>query len=271
MDFEIDVFQGAFEDNLSEIRSRCSGFTFTFIDPTGWNLRSQEIADFLSVVKGDFLLNFMEHPISRHNSYARVRDSFGRFLAEPRWFEKLDVVEGNDARVQSIIELLKRRLRELGAARYLPDFPIIQPRTSRVQMRLVLGTHHPDGVEVFRDVQHKLESEYLMIRRSKRDGHKQSSLFSDEQLNEIELGGRGIGGEKSIAEAREAFRLLVSEMKRPTEFFDLAVRIMEKIPVRLTNMKDIAVQLRKEGFLDYPTKPRVTKPRKDSPIRRAAS
>jgi len=46
---DIHVFEGAFEDRLADIAAVCrGGFTFTFIDPTGFNLRSLEIAAFLA-------------------------------------------------------------------------------------------------------------------------------------------------------------------------------------------------------------------------------
>ena len=43
--FEISVFPGTFEDNLHNVSAACKdGFTFTFIDPTGWN--SGPVLDF---------------------------------------------------------------------------------------------------------------------------------------------------------------------------------------------------------------------------------
>ncbi|ABA06089.1 conserved hypothetical protein [Nitrobacter winogradskyi Nb-255] len=65
-DFDIKVFSGAFEDNLSGIQAACSdvrdSFTFTFIDPTGWNVDSRPIFSFLKDLRGEVLFNFMsEH------------------------------------------------------------------------------------------------------------------------------------------------------------------------------------------------------------------
>ena len=43
-EFDIHVFEGSFEDHLDSIASVCrDGFTFTFIDPTRWDIRAQEV------------------------------------------------------------------------------------------------------------------------------------------------------------------------------------------------------------------------------------
>lgn len=82
--FEIHVFHGSFEDHLDGIASVCrGGFTFTFIDPTGWNIRSEPVFQFLQAQGGEFLLNFMAEHVNRHAEYPKVAASFGRFLADP--------------------------------------------------------------------------------------------------------------------------------------------------------------------------------------------
>ena len=54
-DFEIHIFPGLFEDNLDKISKVLpNGFTFTFIDPTGWNIRSQDVFSFLLKQNGEF-------------------------------------------------------------------------------------------------------------------------------------------------------------------------------------------------------------------------
>ena len=84
--FEIHVFHGSFENHLGNIASACGdGFTFTFIDPTGWNIRSEPVFEFLREQKGEFLINFMAEHVNRHAEFPKVAASFGRFLADPGW------------------------------------------------------------------------------------------------------------------------------------------------------------------------------------------
>ena len=40
------------------------------------------------------------------------------------------------------------------------------PKKERVKMRLILGTHSPKGLEVFRDVQEKVEKQEMEMRHN---------------------------------------------------------------------------------------------------------
>ena len=83
---EIHVFEGKFEDNLEEIERRIpDGFTFTFIDPTSWVVRTEELCRFLKSRKGEFLFNFMTEEISRHCENEIVAGQFGDLLGDPNW------------------------------------------------------------------------------------------------------------------------------------------------------------------------------------------
>ena len=74
--FEIQVFHGAFEDHLDEVAAACGNdFTFTFIDPTGWSIRSGPILEFLRKQNGEFLLIhpliFQPHITANTSRYTR--------------------------------------------------------------------------------------------------------------------------------------------------------------------------------------------------------
>lgn len=266
---EIEVFAGDFEDNLDAIRARCEGFTFSFIDPKGWNLRSAEIASFLASVRGDFLLNFMEHPVSRHNSYEKVRASFARLLDDAEWHLKIDTAHNALPRETQILALLKKRLKAQAAAKYMPDFPILKPSVNRVQMRLVLGTHHFKGVEVFRTVEDKLQQVQLTLRRNVSEGGAML-LLSDDQMNQVELGKAGVGSVANRAAASTMCRELMSSIDGEVTLENLAARVMEAIPLRLTHMKDVATGLRNDGFLTFQLQGTARKPSEETKIRRAA-
>ena len=126
--FEIGVFHGSFEDNLDGVSNVChDGFTFTFIDPTGWNIRSNLVLDFLKNQKGEFLLNFMAEHVNRHVEYSQVAASFGRFLADPDWEDQFSALPSDWGNERKVLSLLKRKIRSTGAAKYVPDFPILKP------------------------------------------------------------------------------------------------------------------------------------------------
>ena len=85
-------------------------------------------------------------------------------------------------------------MREAGVATYLPDMEIRRPDQNRIKMRLILGTHNPKGVEVFRDIQNTVKKEEIKIRHAiEIKNSEQGSLFSIDQLIECEDRNYGVG------------------------------------------------------------------------------
>lgn len=260
-DFEIHVFEGRFEDNLDRVAAVIpDGFTFTFIDPTGWDIRSEDIFGFLRGRKGEFLLNFMADHINRHTEHPPVEESFGRLLADPQWMSKfsaLPVGAGNEYRM---LHLLKQRIREERLAIYLPDFSIMLPRENRLKMRLVLGTKSEKGLEVFREVDRTVEREEIKLRSSLQCGDPaQVSLFSDDDLAAFAQGVKGVGCPKykSLAEER-----IVEFLKshRCSGFRVAALHAMSEVPIRMTDAKDVVNDMRKRGVLTFDLEPGKKKP-----------
>ena len=106
--YEVHVFHGLFEEHLDKIATVCrDGFTFTFIDPTGWKVRSAPVLEFLRKQRGEFLLNFMAEHVNRHAEFSKVSDSIGRFLADPDWegeFYRLPSFSNNEQRVMHLLK-----------------------------------------------------------------------------------------------------------------------------------------------------------------------
>lgn len=149
-EFDIQVFQGSFEDNIDEVAAACrEGFTFTFIDPTGWNIESDKVFSFLKNLNGEFLFNFMAEDINRHAGWEGVSESVGRFLANPAWRQEFIDLPIDWSNERKILNLLKKKIKEAGVATWLPEMSILRPREHRVKMRLLLGTHHVLGEKYF--------------------------------------------------------------------------------------------------------------------------
>ena len=260
-EFDIQVFQGSFEDNIDEIAAACrGGFTFTFIDPTGWNIESEKVFSFLRNLKGEFLFNFMAENINRHAGWERVSESVGRFLADPAWKQEfLDLSDGW-SNERKILHLLKKKMKEAGVATYLPEMGILRPRDHRVKMRLLLGTHRALGVEVFRTVQKKVETEAVSTRqRIAVEQSGQRSLFPDSQLVEIEANRDGVGCPKYIERATEMLCCIVNQTPG-IGYENLTGMVMELVPVRTPDLNKIAVALRNAGRLKFDLPPRKRRP-----------
>ena len=261
--FEIHVFHGSFENHLDKIASVCrDGFTFTFIDPTGWNIRSEPVLEFLRGQKGEFLINFMAEHVNRHAEYSKVAASFGRFLADPDWERDFNALPQDWNNEERVLCLLKRKVKEARAATYLPDFPILKPREDRVKMRLMLGTHSPKGLEVFRDVQAKVEHAEIETRGRLRDSsNHQVRLFSDDEIATIHQETTGIGCSRYQREAEAHVEDFLSG-RRTAAFGTVATEILEETPIRLTQLRRLLDAMKRRGIVTFnlPSRKRVPQP-----------
>ena len=255
--FGIQAFHGRFEDNIEEIQKHLGGgFTFTFIDPTGWNIDCQRIFDFLKQNKGEFLINFMSEDIGRHVSFDKVSESFGRFLVNPEWreeYNQLLEVSGRSSE-ECVLFLFKRTMKEAGIANYLPDLKIQKPNQNRLKMRLILGTKHPEGVKVFRDVHRKVKASEIDMRTQ--------GLF--EEFIKMRQDLEGVGSPQHEKEAKE--KIIELLQNKSICFKDIMIQVLELIPIRETQVKDLCVDLKKERVIEFTLPPRTRKPQDETMI-----
>ena len=259
--FEIHVFPGTFEDNLHYVAAACKGgFTLTFIDPTGWNVDSGPVLEFLSRRRGEVLLNFMAEDINRHVGYEGVSRSVGRFLAAPDWKDEFNALPKDWSNEKRILHLLKKRMKMVNAAQYVPDFPILKPRENRVKMRLLLGTRSAHGVDAFREAQWKVERTQIKMRHCiRREESGFSTLFSDEDIAKLEQVSAGIGCPEFQREAREFMLNRLSEPKSLL-FKNIAIDTMEAVPIRKTQIKDLLREMQSQGRVAFTLPGRKIKP-----------
>ena len=258
--FEIRVFHGLFEEHLNDISDVCKdGFTFTFIDPTGWDIRSEPILEFLRKQNGEFLLNFMAEPIHRHARYEGVSDSFGRFLADPKWENQFNALSLNQGTEERVLFLLKEKIRKTGAARYVPDFPIANPSKNRVKMRLLLGTHSSKGLEVFRNVQKKVEQQAIRLRN---ENQQQISLFTADEIVALEQKRAGIDCPKFCNKAEERIIKHLQAGKKTFEY--IAIDVLEHVQMRRTRIKDLVKDMKSNNIIHYDLPSRRKKPQDDT-------
>lgn len=264
--FEIHIFSGSFEDNLIGIAKAChDGFTFTFIDPTGWDIRSDQVFEFLRALRGEFLLNFMAEHVNRHAGWDQVSASFGRFLADPDWRDEFAELPSRLSNEERVLMLLKRKIKSSGAATYLPDIPILKPRENRIKMRLILGTHSRKGLEVFRDVHDKVELSEIQTRNT----------ISEQESNQL---GFWSGAEESVSQQRAigvgsalqqhaSQQIVIDALAQGSaRFDDLAVLVMEPQAMRLTQTKDLLNAMRRRGLVTFDLPGKTKKPQPDTRI-----
>lgn len=264
--FEIHVFPGRFEENLVEIARVCrDGFTFTFIDPTGWDIRSGAVFEFLRTSRGEFLLNFMAEHVNRHAGWDQVATSFGRFLADPDWQEEFAALPPTLSNEQRVLLILKRKIKASGAAAYVPDIPIMKPRETRIKMRLLLGTNSIKGLEVFRDVHKKVELTEIQTRTDiLKNQSDQIDFWSSVETSESQQRAIGVGSTSQ----KDASRALVMErLALGSARFDiLAAHVMENHAMRLTDTKDLLVSMHRQNLARFELVGGAKKPQPDTVV-----
>lgn len=265
--FEIHVFEGAFEDNLEKISKVLpNGFTFTFIDPTGWDIRSGEVFNFLKAQGGEFMLNFMADHINRHSMFSKVSASFGRFLDEPEWERQFYEMPEHWPNELRMLKLLKRKMKSSGIATYIPDFSIMVPRKERLKMRLILGTNSAKGLEVFRDIQGKVERQEIELRNQLRDEQNPTiSLFSESDIAAMQQEEKGVGCRRYQELAK---KLIQDHLRRERvdTFNSIAINVMDDLPMRMTQVKDLLKEMKKSGLVSYDLPSKKRTPQSDTRI-----
>lgn len=263
--FDIHVFHGPFEENILEIEKVCGdGFTFSFIDPTGWDIDSERIFAYLKRRQGDAIINFMSNDINRFPNFESVSEAYGRLLADPAWksdFERMPTELSNE---EKILRIFKRKLKQSKAASFAPDMIIQDRLADRIKMRLILTTNAVQGLELFRNVQAKVEQQEIAVRDKTKRGNAQS-LFSDELIAKMHQDAFGVGC-KSNKEMAERYIGVLLEKHGSLQFQKISNFILERIPLKTTHVKDVLVKMKKSGSVDYPTEGRQWKPKSSTKI-----
>ena len=122
-------------------------------------------------------------------------------------------------------------------------------------MRLLLGTHSVHGLQVFRNVQEKVELEQLQTRSQLRDEDQNQVSVS---LAKLDQENYGIGCSKF---QKEAEALIISRLSRAEvlNFFTIATEILESIPMRMPHINKLVNDMKKRRVItfDLPSGKRV--------------
>jgi len=200
----------------------------------------------------------MAEHINRYPDVQTVQAAFGNLLADTNWRVRFDSLSPELRNEERMLVVFKERMKELKAAQFTPDFSILNPRRKRVQMRLVLGTSHRSGVEVFRDVQAKIEPTQDAIRDGIRNP-QQARLFLTPLSN--------VGGPAACADARSAV-LTNLPSAGGIDFSDLVGPVLEAAAIRVPDLKRILLEQRKAGTIAFELPPGKKKPDRGTIVRR---
>lgn len=248
--FEIKTYYGNFEDAVPEIRNyigRC--FPLIFIDPTGWTgYAFDKIKPLFESPKCEVLINFMYDFVNRAASMSDQKTiaSLDPILGGTNWADRLDATL---PRGHAVEKLFCDTLRQSGDFDYVISTKIDRTTTDRPHFFIAYGTKSSNGLQAFR------ETEYLALR-----GHARGRENAKQRIREAKTGARDMfsGFEAELKEASiddlvEEQKKLAAEYLQETlkefglSFFMVWTCLLERYMLRVTNVKDICVELAKAG------------------------
>jgi len=250
-DFEIKTYCGDFEDAVSEIQAFIGrSFPVIFIDPTGWTgYAFDTIRPLFDRPKCEVVINFMYDFVNRAASMrdAKTIASLDPILGGPNWEQRLD---RNLPRGRAVEKLFRDTLRAAGRFEFVVSTKIDRSTTDRPHFFIAYGTKSEDGLRAFRETEYAALRAHARDRADAKERKREAKtglrdLFPDTQADVQEL---------SIDEIVEEQKTLASEdlVAKLGEFGPLCfsrvwIALLQAYMLRVTNVKDICIELAKAG------------------------
>ena len=252
--FEIKTYQGKFEDAVTNILSFIgNSFPLIFIDPTGWTgYPLDKIKPLFARTKCEALVNFMYDFINRfsHSEDTEIIESLAPILGGGDWPSRIDQ---DLPRGLAVEKLFRETLKSSGGFKFVVSTRIDKATAERPHFFIVYGTKSEDGLKAFRQTEYAALREHAKNRanaleRQRESRLRASDLFSgyQAQLEEATID-EILSEQKALAKAR--LLELLSE-RGPMEFSQLIGALLEPFMLRETNVKDLCVDLAKNGKIE---------------------
>lgn len=252
-DFEIQTHCGDFEDTIAAIRDFI-GFSFPliFIDPTGWTgYAFDKIQPLFERAKCEVVINFMYDFVNRA---ASMRDpktiaSLNPILGGQGWEQRLDPCLPRGLAVE---KLFRDTMRNIGEFDYVVSTKIDRSTTDRPHFFIAYGTKSENGLKAFR------ETEYAAMR-----AHTRDRADAKERKRAVKTGTLDLFAGMDADHQEQSFEDLIEEQKAKAseelikllnrsgsmKFSRVWAHLLVPYMLRVTNIKDICVDLAKAGVI----------------------
>ncbi|HWK47946.1 MAG TPA: three-Cys-motif partner protein TcmP [Stellaceae bacterium] len=267
--FQIDTYHGEFVDAVDKIDTFIGrSFPLIFIDPTGWSeYPFTKIAPLFSSSKCEVLINFMYDHINRFLPHpdAKITGSLDPILGGPGWKGRLDPALTLGPAVE---KLFRETLKTAGKFAYVVSTKIEKSTQERPHFFLAYGTKNRAGLIAFREIEYNAlraharnRSAAITRKREKKSGG--IDLFAD---HEADLRAASIDGvvNEQKALAREHLLKLLAERSQP--FSRVVDTLLETYMLRETDVKNVCMDLAREGAIQRTWGTGNRKPSDDSAI-----
>ncbi len=269
-EFEIQAYCGDFENAVSEIQEFIGqSFPLIFIDPTGWTgYPFDKIKPLFDRPKCEVLINFMYDFVNRAASMsdAKTIASLDPILGGPNWEQRLDKALPRGLAVE---KLFRDTLQTVGDFGYVVSTKVDRPTADRPLFFIAYGTKSEAGLKEFR------ETEYVALRANARDraNAKERKRESKTGLPDLFAGLHADIQETTIDDIVEeqkalaAKYLLLQLQDFALEFSLIWPMLLRAYTLRVTDIKDICVDLARVGTIENTWGGGNRKPRDEDVIR----
>ena len=250
--FEIKTFQGEFVNVVGEIRKFIGdAFPLIFIDPTGWTeYPFNKIASLFAYARCEVLINFMYDHINRFLTHPdeKVIASLDPILGGPGWQGRLNPTMRKGPAVE---KLFRESLKIAGKFDYVVSTRIDKSIQDRPHFFLAYGTKNRAGLKAFRETEYKALRQHAKNRSTARTRKRDElvntlSLFADFDAAQKEASIDDLVDEQK-ALAKGMLLQILSTAPSGIAFVTILDALLQAFMLRETNVKDICVELAKEG------------------------
>jgi three-Cys-motif partner protein len=238
-------------------------FAFFLIDPKGWRIPLLQLAPMLKRANSEVVFNFMFDFINRA---ASMRDpaivtAVDELIPLGDWRSKLRDATSEQSKLSSqdrraiLNDAFTASLASIGNYRYVAETTILRPAKDRPLYSLFYATRRSIGLEVFRDSQIKAMTEQSKTRATTKVKQKekksgQAEIF--QSLHEMAPEELITFLDQQRMAARQTLLDLTPEAPAAITFEEAWPRVLERFIIRLTDLKKLAADLRREGTLVFP-------------------
>lgn len=270
-DIEVVPLNGDFVSLIPTILAKIpsGAFSFFLLDPKGWRIPLAALHPLLSRDNSEVLFNFMFEFINRAASIDDpvVVAGLNELLPTGDWRTRLAGDLPSDERKLILVDIFTQCLFAAGKYKHICETTILRPDKNRPLYSLFYGTRHDRGLEVFRDCQVRALEEQAKTRAATKVGKAEEKSGQGEMFNslhEMNENEADVFLSSESLKAREALIELAPDRSTPILYKDLWPQVLARHVVRRTAVNQLAAQLRKDNFLQFPDwEPRKRVPQPD--------
>jgi hypothetical protein len=193
----------------------------------------------------EVVFNFMSYFIRRFPDFDYVRSAYSALFGSSDWKARYETLPSYMSNDDKVLQLFREVLKQQWGFSHVLELPIRKAGREGIFYNLVYGTRSPHGVLTFREAQAKAEKEghaVAFAAKTKDTG----DLFSPDDHAEQIAAVVGVGSPTHVQLLPDAITQHLTT-NGPTDFLHLAGTVLEVVPAREKDVKNVVTKLSKMG------------------------